>query len=30
MPLSPAYAAILACLLAAIRAAWRRSDTLAL
>jgi len=28
MPLPPAYAAILACLLAAIRAAWRRSDTL--
>ena len=30
MPLSPAYAAILACLLAAMRDAWRRSDTLAL
>lgn len=28
MPLSQAYAAILSCLLAAIRAAWRRSDTL--
>lgn len=30
MPLSPAYAAILACLLAEIRAVWRRGDTLAL
>ena len=30
MPLSTAYAAVLACLLAAIRAAWRRGDTLAL
>lgn len=29
MPLSPAYAAVLACLLSAIRAAWRRGDTLA-
>ena len=28
MPLPPAYAAILACLLSAIRAARRRSDTL--
>ena len=28
MPLSPAYAAVLACLLSAIRAAWRRGDTL--
>ena len=30
MPLSQAYAAVLACLLAAMRAAWRHGDTLAL